>query len=100
MVSRQEATSQGGDGKLPGTLMQLTHLAKLGQVERGAEGRHDKLRTRRGPVQEVVQSGLAAHPAAGAARKPVYAQPPAALPAQDPGNHLQGTQRPSASPHL
>ncbi len=67
------------------------HLTELGQVERGAEGRKDILSARGGLVQEVVQGSLATHPAASAAREPVYAQPPAALPAQYPGNHLQGT---------
>ena len=69
------------------------HLAELGQVERGAEGRQDVLSARSGLVQEVVQGSLATYPAPGAARESVYAQPPAALPAQDPGNHLHGTHR-------
>ena len=66
------------------------HLTELRKVEGGTEGRHDILSPRGGLIQKVVQGCFAADPAAGAAREPVYAQPPAALPAQYSGNHLQG----------
>lgn len=77
---------------------EVAHLAQLRQVNRGAEGGHDELCARGGPVEEVVQRRLAAGAPAGTAREPVQVQPPAARPAQDPGNHLHAKYNSLAFP--